>query len=152
VGVVFKSTDAGRTWTDISAGLPDSPAWRLVIDPRYNNLYLGNDNGVYELAGGAITGTNTWQRFGAILPQVAVHNLDLNQSLNILTAATYGRSAFQFYLDNATVNTGALRAASGSDVWNGSIILTGQATISAQGNQTFQNGVAVAQLTIQGTI
>jgi autotransporter-associated beta strand protein len=150
--VVFKSTDAGRTWTDISAGLPDSPASRLAIDARYNNLYLATDRGVYELAGGVITSTNTWQRVGDFLPGAAVINLDLNQSLNILTAATFGRSAYQFYLDTATVNTGAFRAASGSDVWNGPIILTGQTTISAQGNQSLQNGVAAAQLTILGGI
>src|SRR5439155_17354128 len=65
---------------------------------------------------------------------------------------TYGRSAFQFYLDTPTVNSGALYAASGADIWNGPIILSGPTTISAGGNQALQNGVAVTQLTIQGII
>ena len=46
---VFKTTNAGQSWTDISAGLPDLPAYTLVVDPRTSDLYLGNDNGVYKL-------------------------------------------------------------------------------------------------------
>ena len=149
---VFESYDAGLIWTDISTGLPDLPAFTLALDSRNGNLYLGTVSGVYELAGGVITATNIWQKFGANLPNVAVTSLDLNQSLNLLTAGTYGRGVWQFYLDSATDNTGALRAASGSDIWTGPIILTGAATISAQGNPTLDNGVSAAQLTIQGGI
>ena len=76
----------------------------------------------------------------------------MNQSLNLLTAGTYGRGVYQFYLDNATVDSGALRAAAGSDIWSGPIILTGSATVSAQGNQNLNNGVSSAQLTISGGI
>ncbi len=149
---VFVSTNAGITWTDISAGLPDSPAWSIVEDTRTGNVYLGNDLGVYELAGGALTGTNAWQRFSVGMPYVSVHTLNLNQSLNVLTAGTYGRSVYQFYLDSATSNTGGLRASSGSDIWNGPVILTAATTISANGNANLQNGIAIAQLQILGEI
>src|SRR5262249_9096299 len=80
-GKVFRSNDAGQTWTDITQNLPDVPAWKLVIDPRTNDLYVGNDNGVYILPGGV----GPWQRFGVGLPNVQVRDLDLNQNLNILT-------------------------------------------------------------------
>ena len=40
-------------------------AWTIAIDPRTNNLYVGTDTGVYELAGGVLTGDNNWVRFGA---------------------------------------------------------------------------------------
>lgn len=125
------------------------PAWDIVVDPRTDLLYLGTDNGVYQYTTG---NTRSWAPFGDNLPQVAVHALDLNQSTNILTAGTYGRSAYQFYIDTPTVNSGALYAASGSDIWNGPIILAGPTTISASGEQTLQNGVSLTQLTILGRI
>src|SRR5262249_39309435 len=119
---VFRSVNAGVSWTDITGTgigkLPNIPTWKLVIDPRYGDLYVGNDDGVYRLA----DGSSTWTRFGAGLPHVQVKDLELNQNLNLLTAATYGRSAFQVHLDfpnlgPAAVPTGALRAESGSSVW-----------------------------------
>ena len=103
---VLKSTDAGQSWTDITTNMPDIPLWKLVIDPRDGTLYLGSDQGVWQLK----DGTGGWDRFGKGLPNVQVKELDLNLSLNILTAGTYGRSAFQLHLDDVQANSGALRA------------------------------------------
>ncbi|MDQ3281471.1 MAG: hypothetical protein M3Q69_08665 [Acidobacteriota bacterium] len=56
---VWKSTDAGATWTSIDgtgdAALPDIPAHSLAVDPtRRERLYLGTDLGVFvSLDGGA---------------------------------------------------------------------------------------------------
>lgn len=149
---VFESFDAGVTWTDISTGLPDIVAYKLAIDPRSGDLYLGTDTGVYQLLGGVLSPTNPWKQFGAKLPNVAVTFLDLNQSTNVLTAGTYGRGAWQFFLNDTTTNSGALRSASGSNTWAGPVILAGPTTISAQGTQELRNGIANAQLTISGVI
>src|SRR5205823_37886 len=46
-GRAYQSLNSGRTWTDITVNLPDLPVWKLVLDPRTNSLYLGNDNGVW---------------------------------------------------------------------------------------------------------
>ncbi len=131
------------------------PAWTLAIDPRTIStgvgMYLGTDRGVYELDFDS-AGARVWVPFGDNLPQVAVHSLDLNVSTNILTAGTYGRGAFQFYLDTPTVEAGALYAAGGANIWEGPIILSGPATIGVAGNQVLQNGVAAVPLTIQGVI
>ncbi|MSQ93475.1 MAG: hypothetical protein EXR98_02840, partial [Gemmataceae bacterium] len=139
----------GFTGAAAKALFASVPAWKIAIDPRTDLIYLGTENGVYQYTTGNI---RSWVPFGAYLPQVPVHVLDLNQSTNILTAGTYGRSAYQFYLDTPTVNSGALYAASGSDIWNGRIILDGPTTISAAGDQSLQNGVSLTQLTILGTI
>ena len=137
---------SGAAATPTFGGLP---AWKIVIDPRTDLLYLGTERGVYQYT----TGINRkWELFGANLPQVPIHALDLNQNTNILTAGTYGRSAYQFFLDTPTVNSGAMFAASGANIWNGPVILSGDATISAGGQQRLQNGVAVTQLTVLGTI
>ena len=95
------------------------PTWSIAVDPRTGAIYVGNDIGVYQLT----TGSSTWVRFGTGLPNVAVHDLDLNQTLNTLTAGTYGRSMFVIYLDDQQANSGALRAISGNNVWTGPIAL-----------------------------
>ena len=104
------------------------------------------------MTGGVISATNTWQRFGVGMPNVSVQNLDLNQTTNILTAATYGRGVFQLSLDDEALSAGALRAVAGSDAWSGPIYLAGPTAISANGTQSLLNGVSTAQLTIVGTI
>ena len=67
-GHVFKTTNAGGSWTDISAGLPDAPADSVVIDPNdHTILYVGTDVGVFA------TNDNgaTWSEYGTGLPNVA---------------------------------------------------------------------------------
>ena len=85
-------------------------------------------------------------------PCVSVRQLVLNQTLNTLTAATYGRGSFQLLLSTAQANGGALSAVSGTSVWAGPVILAGPTTVSANGTQAIQNGPSVAQLTILGSI
>jgi autotransporter-associated beta strand protein len=138
---VWVSADAGQTWNPVGgvkplllsdAGLPDLPTWKLVIDPRNDTLYVGNDNGVYEAtvnppaADGTIT-WQPWQRFGVGLPDVQVHDLQLNQALNTLTAGTHGRSVYQFSLPPVLPPNespvAALRAVSGSSAWTGPVTL-----------------------------
>jgi autotransporter-associated beta strand protein len=101
---VLLSTDAGQTWTDITFNLPNIPTWAVAVDPRTDSptklgqgtVYIGNDNGVWQLP----AGSTTWVRFGAGMPSVQVRSLQLNQALNTLTAGTYGRSMFQFFLSD----------------------------------------------------
>jgi len=167
LGRVWKSTNAGLNWTDISAGLPDLPAWTVAVDPRTDSptalgqatVYIGNDNGVWQLLPGG-----TWTRFASGMPSVQVHYLELNQALNTLTAGTYGRSMYQFFLSTVPSDTppvyGVLRTASGSSQWTGPIYLVGagntpatnQVFISAEGSQTVQNGISAAQLNILGPV
>ncbi len=106
IGRVYMTTNGGQKWTNISANLPDVPTWTLTIDPRTKagtgdgTLYIGNDDGVYELPNGA----STWQRFGEGLPNVQVRTIQLNQAANTLTVGTYGRGVYQFALDNVQIN------------------------------------------------
>lgn len=159
-GRVFKSTDAGLSWTPLSTGLPLSThngsvlaAWNLAIDYRTNDLYLGTDEGVWKLAGG----TGAWQRFGAGLPNVQVKDIHLDPATNVLTAGTYGRGVWQFYLDDNTLPTapaspGVLRSVAGDNVWAGPIYLAGATTVSANGSQALQNGLSAASLTLFGSV
>lgn len=86
---VFKTTDAGQTWTNISSNLPNLPANCMVHDDLHphNPLYVGMDVGVYYLndtLGG-------WQLYATDLPNVIVSDLELDAPNQQLVAATFGR-------------------------------------------------------------
>lgn len=159
-GRIDPATDPGLVWHDISNGLPDLPAWKLVIDPRTNDLYLGTDIGVYKTTisfAGGVPVISGWQKFGAGLPNVQVKDLELNTTTNALLAGTYGRGVWQFYLNENTLPTalvhpGALRAIGGHNAWNGPVVLAGDTTINANGSQALQNGLSASSLTIGGQI
>jgi autotransporter-associated beta strand protein len=158
---VFETTNAGQTWTDISGSLPDMPVYKIVVDPRHNlgvrgTLYIGTDDGVWTLP----SGNSTWAQFGVGMPRVQVHDLELNQTLNMLTAGTYGRSMYQLFLSDVPPGSppvyGVLRATSGTSIWTGPVHIAGDSTntvvVAAAGTQAVQNGIATAQLDIVGTI
>ncbi|MGE5829824.1 MAG: WD40/YVTN/BNR-like repeat-containing protein [Micromonosporaceae bacterium] len=91
---VFKTTNGGSTWTDISGDLPDAPVNDIVLDPiTPSTLYVGTDVGVFSTTNG---GTN-WSVVGSALPLVPVSDLDVAQSgtSRIITAATYGLGMYR---------------------------------------------------------
>jgi uncharacterized repeat protein (TIGR01451 family) len=90
-GHIFKTTDAGATWTDISGTLFDSPINSVVLDPSYpNTLYIGTDVGpmVTNNLGGL------WLPLGTGFPIVTINQLDLNPFKRQLAAGTHGRGAW----------------------------------------------------------
>lgn len=90
-GHVFKTTNAGATWTDISGNLPNIPADDLVVDPDVLNwLYVATDIGVYATTNGG----TTWTPMGSGLPRTVVSSLKLHDPSRTLRAATMGRSAW----------------------------------------------------------
>jgi photosystem II stability/assembly factor-like uncharacterized protein len=99
---VFRSTDSGNTWTDISGtagggiqNLPDIPVNSVTIDPNTNphTIIIGTDAGVFQTADDG----NSWQVLGLGLPTVQVTSvqLDPNALPELLRIGTYGRSAFE---------------------------------------------------------
>jgi len=89
-GHVFKSTDFGATWTDISSDLPDIPINDIEKD-QYGNLFLGTDIGVLaSLDEGA-----NWQSLGENMPSVVVTDLFIHENSEYLYAGTYGRSSYK---------------------------------------------------------
>jgi len=85
---VWKSTDYGKTWVDLSKGIPLGPVNVIREDPvDANILYVGTDQGVYVTTDGA----KTWNVLGANLPSTYVHDLVIHPRDNIVVAATHGR-------------------------------------------------------------
>lgn len=90
-GHVFKTTDGGAHWLDVSGNLPDVPTNVILLDPRTGGLYAGTDTGLY----GSPDGGQHWSVVSQGLPNVRVIQLELNPTLNILAATTNGRGMWE---------------------------------------------------------
>jgi hypothetical protein len=103
-GHVWKTTNAGATWNDFTANLPDSPANAIVVYPPLSQVYVATDAGVF----GSATASPNWTELGpnpttkqfGYLPNVAVTALGVFASggQQLLRASTYGRGIWQFNL------------------------------------------------------
>jgi hypothetical protein len=107
-GHVWKTTNAGVSWTDFTGagvdGLPDSPVNAVVVDA--GTIYVGTDVGVFQSS----TTSANWTEVGPVpnplggssgfLPNVAVTALALFNygGQKLLRASTYGRGIWQFDL------------------------------------------------------
>jgi large repetitive protein len=103
-GHVWKTTNAGASWTDFTGNLPDSPVNAVVVYPPLSQVYVGTDVGVF----GSSTSAPGWTELGpppssgapGFLPNVAVTALGVFASggQQLLRASTYGRGIWQFNL------------------------------------------------------
>jgi hypothetical protein len=86
---IFRSTDYGETWQNISGNLPNAPVNVVREDPKNKMiLYCGTDLGVYVSKDGG----KTWNSIQSNLPAtVSVQDLFIHPRDNNLVIATYGR-------------------------------------------------------------
>jgi photosystem II stability/assembly factor-like uncharacterized protein len=92
---VFKTSDGGRTWTNIAGNLPAKAYVHVVReDPKNPNLiYAGTELGLFA----SHTGGGNWVSLGLKnLPPVAVHDLLVHPRENDLILGTHGRSVWIF--------------------------------------------------------
>lgn len=92
MGHVFKTSNYGASWIDITGNLPDAPANWILVDPQNTkNVYVATMTGVYVAADGGVSG-ETWTQMGTGLPNADVMQLALSTtSPRMLGAATHGR-------------------------------------------------------------
>jgi photosystem II stability/assembly factor-like uncharacterized protein len=89
---LFRSSDAGATWSDRSTSLPDQPFQTVAVNPLAPTVvYAGADMGVYVSTD---SGT-TWSRLGQDLPNAAVYQLVPSREGDQLLGFTHGRGAWQ---------------------------------------------------------
>ena len=99
IGYVYRTDDAGATWTDITGNLPGAPVNALVVDPDHPEiLYVGSDVGCFFTMD---LGT-TWGVVGTGLPAVPVFDVKLHQPTRTLVAGTHGRSMHSIDLNEVT--------------------------------------------------
>jgi photosystem II stability/assembly factor-like uncharacterized protein len=95
---VYKTTDFGKTWTNITANLPDGhPMYVVKQDPKNPDLlFAGSEFAAFY----SLTGGQSWQRLNNNLPTVAVHDLLIHPRDGDLIAGTHGRGLW--VLDDIT--------------------------------------------------
>jgi photosystem II stability/assembly factor-like uncharacterized protein len=86
--LIFKTHDFGKTWTQITTGIPPGAYTRAVReDTKVKGLlYAGTETGVYS----SVDDGAHWQPLQLNLPTSPVHDLAVKD--NDLVAATHGRS------------------------------------------------------------
>lgn len=92
---VYRSTDTGMTWQNITYNLPNVPANCLRYDAGSDtsnyDMYVGTDVGVFykkEL-------DTIWQYYGMGMPNTQVSDLEIFYPTGKLRAATYGRGIWE---------------------------------------------------------
>ena len=89
--LLYVTEDLGRSWRDISAGLPNMPVNVVREDPQNANvLYVGTDRGVYA----TLDRGKNWQVLGKDLPNVPVHDLQIHPRDREIIVGTHGRSVW----------------------------------------------------------
>jgi uncharacterized repeat protein (TIGR01451 family) len=97
-GHVFKTTNAGQSWTNITNNLPDVPVNSIDVDPSDPNaLYAGTDIGPFV----SYNNGTSWAPLGTGFPIVTVHQMAINSFTRQIVAATHGRGVWAI-TDNAT--------------------------------------------------
>lgn len=88
---VFKTSDFGKTWENISSNLPDKPV-NVIVEDRKNPglLFIGNDKGVYV----SISSGKIWAYMRNNMPTISVHDLCVHPRENDLVVGTYGRGIY----------------------------------------------------------
>lgn len=86
---VFKTSDYGKTWTNISGNLPDwGPVYVIREDLKNKNLlFIGTEFAVFF----TINGGKSWANLSLNMPTVAFHDLYIHPRENDLIAGTHGR-------------------------------------------------------------
>ena len=89
IGHLFKSTDGGGTWTDISGNMPDIPTNALEILPN-GKFVVGTDLGVIVSSDGGAH----WSRLGGNFPATVAIDVEAGPD-GRLYAATHGRGIWR---------------------------------------------------------
>src|SRR6266481_8653077 len=95
---LFKTTDAGRTWTSIKSNLPvNHPVWAIAEDHvNPNLLFVGTEFGLFF----TVDGGQKWLQLKGGLPTIQVRDITIQKRENDLVVGTFGRGIY--ILDNYT--------------------------------------------------
>ncbi len=87
---VYKTTDFGKSWEDISGNLPEKYSVYVIREDFVNPnlLFVGTEAAVHY----SIDGGKQWDRLMKNMPSVAVHDLVIHPRDADLVAGTHGRS------------------------------------------------------------
>jgi photosystem II stability/assembly factor-like uncharacterized protein len=89
---IVKSTDRGKTWTNITANLPDRhDVWTILQDHLNGNLlFAGTEFGLFV----SLDGGGRWVQMKGGLPVIQVRDMAIQKRENDLVLATFGRGFY----------------------------------------------------------
>jgi hypothetical protein len=88
---LYKTTDYGATWTDISGNLPEEPVNVIREHPSNPDLlFVGTDFGVYV----SLNGGGVWTDMTNNIPVQPAYDLKVHPRENDLIVATHGRGIY----------------------------------------------------------
>jgi photosystem II stability/assembly factor-like uncharacterized protein len=89
---IVKSTDRGRTWTNITGNLPEKHDVYSVIQDHVNGnlLFAGTEFGVFA----SFDGGARWVQLKGGLPNIQVRDMAVQKRENDLVLATFGRGFY----------------------------------------------------------
>lgn len=92
---VYKSTDAGDSWTNISANLPNVSTGALeLVQGTNGGVLVGNDEGVWYKDEQA----QVWLSYGD-LPNTRVEDIEIQYSAGLIRVGTHGRGVLEAPLE-----------------------------------------------------
>jgi photosystem II stability/assembly factor-like uncharacterized protein len=88
---LYKTTDWGKTWTSIAAGIPDGGVNVIREDHKNPNLlFVGTELGTFA----SIDGGANWTKFMTGMPTNPAYDMVIHPRENELVVATHGRGIF----------------------------------------------------------
>jgi hypothetical protein len=89
---IVKSTDRGRTWTNITGNLPDRhDVWSVIQDHVNGNLlFAGTEFGVFT----SVDGGQRWVQLKGGMPVIQVRDMAVQKRENDLVLGTFGRGFY----------------------------------------------------------
>lgn len=101
---VYKSTDGGSNWTNISAtGIPNDVSVTSIVYEKNSNegLYIASHVGVFYKD----ATMSSWLYFGKGMPNTAITDLQISYAAKKIRAGTYGRGIWEADLYSNTVTS-----------------------------------------------
>jgi photosystem II stability/assembly factor-like uncharacterized protein len=89
---VVKSADRGRTWTKITANLPDKhDTWTIAQDHVNRNLlFVGTEFSLFV----SLDGGRQWMPLNGGMPRIQIRDMTIHRRENDLVLATFGRGFY----------------------------------------------------------
>lgn len=94
---IMQSADAGLTWANISANLPNIPA-NCVATTGSGDIYVGTDIGIFYRR----VSSSNWVPYRNGLPATIISDLVINESQSTIRASSYGRGIWVSPLSDGT--------------------------------------------------
>ena len=151
-GKIFRSTNGGQTWADLTGNLPNEPFNAVLVDKKSGVLYAGGDDGVYS----SVNFGGSWSRLSLGLPTVQVVDLALSNATGILGAGTHGRGMWTLPLSTVVAKPNvAFRTAltrTGAVQLSLTLLNSGTANTPAGVGAADALNAAVTRVTLNGVV